>query len=125
MINSNLITDFFYGKVKLWKSFWLVGFGHSLSLFFFVPIFEKIILKNTEIYSFIEINQEFFQFPDFSKLSLLSKLIVILSTLYVTVGIWRSSEKYEGSFFWIVLTFFYLSFNNILPSIYLTLSLFF
>ena len=125
MINSNLITDFFYGKVKLWKSFWLVGFGHSLSLFFFIPIFEKIILKNTEIYSFIEINQEFFQFPDFSKLSLLSKLIVILSTLYVTVGIWRSSEKYKGSFFWIVVTFFYLSFNNILPSIYLTLSLFF
>ena len=124
MTKTNILKDFFEGKVKLWKSFWLIGLCHSLILFFFIPIFEKFIFSNSEIYGLIQINQEIFQLPDFTRISFISKLIVIFSTLYVTIGIWRSSENYKGNLFWVVVTFIYLSFNNIIPTIFLTLNLF-
>ena len=124
MTINNLLKDFFEGKIKLWKAFWLVGLVHSFALFFIIPIFEKNILNNSEIYVFVQINQETFELPDFTKLSFISKLLVILSTLYVTIGIWRSCEKYNGSLFWIIIVFIYLSFNNIIPTIYLVLYLF-
>ena len=124
MMSSLVIKDFFDGKVKLWKSFWVVGVGHSLSLFFLLPILERILFNNQNIYSYVEIEQNTLQLPNFIQLSLFSKLIIILSTIFITVGIWRSSENYKGSLFWITLTFIYLCFNNILPTIYLTLNLF-
>ena len=123
-MSSLVIKDFFDGKVKLWKSFWVVGVGHSLSLFFLLPILERILFNNQNIYSYVEIEQNTLQLPNFIQLSLFSKLIIILSTIFITVGIWRSSENYKGSLFWITLTFIYLCFNNILPTIYLTLNLF-
>ena len=124
MINSILIKNFFDGKIKLWKSFWLVGVGHSLFLFFLLPIIEKIIFSNDNIYSYVEIEQSTLQLPNFVKLSFFSRLILIISTIFITVGIWRASENYNGSLFWIILTFIYLTFNNILPTIYLILNLF-
>ena len=124
MFNNYLIKNFFEGKVKLWKAFWLVGISHAILLIYFIPIFEKVIFNNLEIYGFIQINQETFKLPDFTKISFLSKLIVILSTIYVTIGIWRSSENYDGNFFLIIVTFIYLAFNNIIPIIFLVLNLF-
>ena len=44
-------------------------------------------------------------------LVLLSKIIFILWTIFITVGIWRSAENYKGSIIWIVLTFFFLSYR--------------
>ena len=125
MYIQKLILNFYKGKIKLWKSFWLIGLGHSIFLLFFIPKFEIAIFNNSNIYSLVYINQDTIQLPDFTKLSFLSKLIVILSTIYITVGIWRSCESYNGNLFWIVVTFFYLSFNNILPIFYLILTLFF
>ena len=124
MNKTNLLKNFFEGKIKLWISFWIIGFGHSIVLFFFIPMIEKFIFNNSEVYGLIQINQETFQLPDFTRISFLSKLIVILSTTYVTIGIWRSSENYNGSLFWIVITFIYLALNNIIPIIVLTLNLF-
>ena len=124
MKSSNFIKDFLEGNVVLWKSFWLVGVGHSLFLFFLLPIIEKIIFSNDNIYSYVEIEQSTLQLPNFVKLSFFSRLILIISTIFVTVGIWRASENYNGSLFWIILTFIYLTFNNILPTIYLILNLF-
>ena len=124
MFNTNLIKNFFEGKIKLWKSFWIVGFGHQVLLFYLIPVFEKIIFNNSEIYGYIQLSQDTFQIPDFTRISFLTKLIVILSTIYVTIGIWRSSENYNGSFFWIIVTFIYLSFFNIIPIIVLTFNLF-
>ena len=123
-MNKQNVTNFWNGKVKLWKSYWLVGIGHSLSLFFFLPIIDQIVFSNQEIYSYVEIDQNTMQLPNFIKLTLFSKLILISSTIFVTVGIWRSAENYNGSFFWITVTFIYLSFNNIIPTIYLFFSLF-
>ena len=82
------------------------------------------IFNNSEIYGYIQFSQDTFQIPDFTRISFLTKLIVILSTIYVTIGIWRSSENYIGSFFWIIVTFIYLSFFNIIPIIFLTFKLF-
>ena len=124
MTNTNIIKDFFEGKIKLWKSFWIVGFGHQIILFYLIPVFEKIIFNNSEIYGYIQFSQDTFQIPDFTRISFLTKLIVILSTIYVTIGIWRSGENYNGSFFWIIVTFIYLSFFNIIPIIVLTFNLF-
>ena len=124
MFNTNLIKNFFEGKIKLWKSFWIVGFGHQVLLFYLIPVFEKIIFNNSDIYGYIQFSQDAFQIPDFTRISFLTKLIVILSTIYVTIGIWRSSENYIGSFFWIIVTFIYLSFFNIIPIIVLTFNLF-
>ena len=124
MTITNVVKDFFEGKIKLWKSFWIVGFGHQIILFYLIPVFEKIIFNNSEIYGYIQFSQDTFQIPDFTRISFLTKLIVILSTIYVTIGIWRSSENYNGSFFWIIVTFIYLSFFNIIPIIFLTFKLF-
>ncbi len=124
MISNILIKNFFEGKIQLWKSFWLVGISHSIALFLFIPMFDKILFSNSEIYTYIEIEQNSIQLPNFIKLSLFSKLITILSTCFVTIGIWRATENYEGALFWIILSFLYLVFNNILPTIYLTLSIF-
>ena len=124
MTNTNIIKDFFEGKVKLWKSFWIVGFGHQILLFYLIPFFEKVIFNNLEIYGYIQLSQEAIQIPDFTRISFLTKIIVILSTVYVTIGIWRAGENYSGSFFWIIVTFVYLSFFNIIPIIILTFNLF-
>ena len=123
-MNKQIINDFWNGKIKLWKSFWLVGIGHSLSLFFLLPILERILFNNQNIYTYVEIEENILQLPNFIELSIFSRLIIILSTIFITIGIWKSGENYKGSLFWITLTFIYLSFNNILPTIYLTLNLF-
>lgn len=116
---------FFEGRLKLWKSFWLVGFAHSIGLFLLIPLVDKILFNNSDIYTYIQVEQNSVQLPNFIKLSIFSKLITIVSTIYVTIGIWRSAENHKGSVFWIILSFIYLVLNNILPTIYLTLSLIF
>tara|TARA_B100000674_G_C37736552_1_gene866814 strand:+ start:60 stop:404 length:345 start_codon:yes stop_codon:yes gene_type:complete len=104
MINSTLIKDFFEGKVKLWKSYWLIGeLLNGLVL---------LIIFNLEIYIF-NTNSSVSQIPffNFSNLTLLSKIIIFLWTIFISIGIWRSAENYKGSIFWIVLTFIIISYR--------------
>ena len=98
MINSILIKNFFDGKIKLWKSFWLVGeLLNGLVL---------LIIFNLEIY-FFNTNSSVSQIPflDFSNLSILSKITIFIWTIFISIGIWKSAENYKGSIFWIILTF--------------------
>tara|TARA_B110000444_G_C18388255_1_gene388059 strand:- start:145 stop:516 length:372 start_codon:yes stop_codon:yes gene_type:complete len=120
----NLFLYFWYGKVKLWKAFWIIGFIHGISINYFSPYLENYLFNNSDIFYFIHINN--FQYPilDFGKLTFLIKMIIILSTFFVTIGTWRSAEKYGGSFFIILLTLIYLSINNNLPLAIYTFSLF-
>ena len=104
MISSDLIRDFFYGKVKLWKSYWLVGeLLNGLVL---------LIIFNLEIY-FFNNNGSVSQIPflDFSNLTLLSKIIIFLWTIFISIGIWRSAEDYKGNFIWIILTFIIVAYR--------------
>ena len=112
---SNQLIKFWYGRVKLWKSFWLIGILHALLLNYFIPQIEKHIFNKQEIFLVIQIQNYQIPIIDFIKIHFISKIIIIISTLFVTMGIWRSAENYNGNFIIIFLTLTYLSFNNLLP----------
>ena len=111
---SNQLVNFWYGKIKLWKAFWIIGILHALFLNYLIPTIEKYLFNKEKIFIFVQIQN--YQMPvlDFLKVHFISKIIIIISTLFVTVGIWRSAENYNGSFIVILLTLTYLSFNNLL-----------
>ena len=122
MINmERLIKRFWLGEVALWRSYWLVG--ELLNALFILAIFnfEIYLFGNNQVASSL-------LFLDFSNFSLLSKLILIIWTVFITVGIWRSAENYngnflfnlinvvfgsniKGSFFWITITLIFLSYR--------------
>ena len=106
-INNNmeiLIRRFWMGEITLWRSYWLVG--EILNGLFLLAIF------NIEIYLFG--NNQFsntLPFLDFSNFSFLSKLVLIIWTVFITIGIWRSAENYKGSIIWVIATFLFLSYR--------------
>jgi len=101
---EKIISRFWRGEITLWRSYWLVG--ELLNAIFILLIF------NLEIYLFGNTQfTNFLPFLDFSNFSLLSKLILILWTVFLTTGIWRSAENYNGSIIWIIATFIFLSYR--------------
>ena len=101
---EKIISRFWRGEITLWRSYWLVG--ELLNALFILMIF------NIEIYVFD--NNQFsnaLPFLDFTNFSLLSRVIIIAWTLFITIGIWRSAENYTGSFLWIIATFLFLSYR--------------
>ena len=104
MTNTNIIKDFFEGKIKLWKSYWLAG--ELLNGIVLLVIF------NLEIY-FFNTNSSFSQIPfwNFGNLTILSKVIIFSWTIFISIGIWRSAENYKGSIIWIVLTFIIVAYR--------------
>jgi len=101
---ENLIRAFWKGEISLWKSYWLIG--ELLNALFTLLIF------NIEIYIFgNEQLSSFLPFIDFSNISILSKFLIIIWTVFLTVGIWRSAENYKGNIIWIVATFLFLSYR--------------
>ena len=101
---NNLITKFLKGNIALWKSYWIVGellnaliilLAFNLEIKFFD---NKYIIENIP-------------FIDFDRFSFLSQIIIILWTTFITIGIWRSAEKYKGFFLWTVLTLIFLSYR--------------
>ncbi len=101
---EKIFIRFWHGKITLWKAYWLIG--ELLNAMFILLIF------NLEIYLFG--NNQFINslpFLDFSNFSLLSKLILVLWTVFLTIGIWRSAENYNGSIIWIIATFIFLSYR--------------
>ena len=72
----NLLIEFFEGRIKLWKSYWLVG-----ELLNGVVL---LIIFNLEIY-FFNNNSSVSQIPflDFSNFTLLSKIIIFVWTIFI------------------------------------------
>ena len=104
MINTNIIKDFFKGKIKLWKSYWLVGeLLNGIVL---------LIIFNLEIY-FFNTNSSFSQIPflDFTNLALISKIFIFIWTILISIGIWRSAENYKGNMIWITITFIIIAYR--------------
>ena len=101
---NNLIIDFWYGRITLWKSYWLIGeLINSLVL---------LLIYNIEVRFFNNINlYKQVPFLNFSNFSLMSKFTLFLWTIFITVGVWRSAEAYKGKFIWIVLTLILLSYR--------------
>ena len=103
-MNKQIVNDFWNGKMKLWKSYWLVG--ELLNGLFLLIIF------NLEIYLF-NTNSSVSQIPflNFSNLTILSKIIIFSWTIFISIGIWRSAENYKGSIIWIILTFIIVAYR--------------
>jgi len=104
MYIKKTIIDFWHGNISLWKSYWIVG---ELINSFIIIVFYNIEIKyfnNNLIYKTIP----FLNFNDFH---FLNKIILLLWTTFITIGIWRSAEKYNGKFIWIALTLIILSYR--------------
>ena len=101
---SNFIINFWYGRISLWKSYWLIGeLINSLVLLLIYNI-EIKLLNNIGLYKQLP-------FLNFTSFSLISKFTLFFWTIFITVGIWRSAEAYKGKFIWIVLTLILLSYR--------------
>ena len=105
MIKYSLIQDFLKGKVKLWRSFWIAGeliYGFLL-----------LVLLQLDKYFFLDLSDMSKNLSIFNlnNLSFLSKLFLILITLFISIGVWRAAENYKGSIFIILLVFVYYGYR--------------
>ena len=71
------INQFWLGNITLWKSYWLVGVVVSFFAGFILGVVGELL-----------------------KAPFVIVLGLIAWQVFVTVGIWRSSEKYKGAVFW-------------------------
>ena len=98
------LEDFWQGKIPLWKSYWIVG---ELINGIIVVIIFNIELKffnNTKLFQNIPL-------LSFNNLHFINKIVILVWTIFITVGIWRSAENYQGRFVWIVLALVVLSYR--------------
>ena len=114
MFLKNILIDFWLGKVKLWKSFWLVGeIIYPITLFIIIFYLEMKFFNNSEVLLIKQNDNINLPVIDFTNLHLINKFFYLMATIFTTVGIWRSAEKSSGSFIWITLTLIYLSYFRI------------
>ena len=102
---SNLIINFWYGKVPLWKSYWIIGELINSLVIFLIYNIEIKLLNNINLYKQLP-------FLDFTSFSFFSKIFLFLWTIFITIGIWRSAELYKGKIIWIILTLIFLSYRT-------------
>ena len=101
---ENIVKKFWYGHISLWKAYWFVGEVLNALIILIVFNIEIRFFNNIEIGNLLP-------FISFNKFNFLNKVILIVWTLYITVGIWRSAENYKGPFPWIILTLIFLSYR--------------
>ena len=101
---KSLLYNFWFGKITLWKSYWIVGELINVLIIFLIFNIEINYFNNINIYNQLP-------FINFDNFHFFNKIILIIWTIYITVGIWRSAEKYKGSFIWVVLTLIFLSYR--------------
>ncbi len=101
---SKFIFNFWYGRVPLWKAYWLIGELINSLVIILIYNIEIRILNNIGLYKQLP-------FLNFTCFSLISKFSLFFWTIFITVGIWRSAESYQGKFIWVVLTLILLSYR--------------
>tara|TARA_B100002003_G_C13943343_1_gene457688 strand:- start:405 stop:746 length:342 start_codon:yes stop_codon:yes gene_type:complete len=104
MIILNKIEDFWLGKIALWKSYWIIGELINALIVIIIFNIELKFFNNTLLFEKIPL-------LIFSHLHFTNKLIILLWSLFITVGIWRSAEKYQGRLIWTILTLVVLSYR--------------
>ena len=90
-ISKNFFTKFWYGDLSLPMSYWVVGLAGGIIVS--IPVLILVIAIGM---------------PD-----LMMNVILLPWVIYVSVGCWRSSEKYKGPKFWSVLVKFLVIFGII------------
>lgn len=101
---QKLIIKFWNGEIILWKSYWFVGELLNALLILLVFNFEIYFLKNNILTNSLV-------FIELSNFNFLTKTIIMIWTVFITVGIWRSAEKYKGHIIWIIATLLFLSYR--------------
>ena len=101
---EKIIKKFWYGKITLWKAYWLIGEILNALVILIIFNIEVRVFKNNLIGNLLP-------FLTFGNFNFLNKLILIFWTLFITVGIWRSAENYKGPLPWIILTLIFLSYR--------------
>ena len=101
---QNLLYNFWYGRIKLWKSYWILGELVNALIIILIFNIEIFYFKNSELSNYLP-------FLSFNNFHFINKILIITWTIFITVGIWRSAEKYQGSFIWIALTLTFLSYR--------------
>ena len=101
---KKLINKFWNGEITLWKSYWIVGELLNALLILLIFNIEIKFFRNTVVRNFLP-------FLNFNNFHFLNKSILIVWTIFITVGIWRSAEKYKGNLIWIILTLIFLSYR--------------
>ena len=104
-MDKQVIKDFFEGKIKLWKSFWIAGeliYGFLL-----------LVLLQLDKYLFSELSERsnYLSIFNLNNLSVISKLFLILITIFISIGVWRAAENYRGSIFIILFVFIYYGYR--------------
>ena len=105
MIKLSFIQNFFEGKVKLCRYFWIVGeliYGFLL-----------LVLLQLDKYFFSDLSERsnYLSIFNLNNLSFISKLFLILITLFISIGVWRAAENYRGSILIILLVFIYYGYR--------------
>ena len=96
---ANKLMMFFQGNIRLWKSFWLIGeIVYPIFLFIIIFYIEIKLYNNEQVLLNLPFNNANMPIIDYYKLHIISKIFYFVLTIFVTVGIWRSAEKYRGSF---------------------------
>ena len=99
------IYKFWYGHITLWKSFWIAGeliYGFLL-----------LVLLQIDKYLFSELSERsnYLSIFNLNNLSVISKIFLILITIFISIGVWRAAENYRGSIFIILFVFIYYGYR--------------
>lgn len=95
------LTNLYKGNYSLSKSYWL--FGNIIPILLFIPIFLIIFLTSDDPMTKF-LNQDFA--PEGFIISIVVLFLSIVTLIYIfisIVGIWRSSQKYQGRKIWSIL----------------------
>ena len=101
---NNFIINFWYGKLPLWKSYWIIGELVNSLIILLIYYIEIRFFKNILLYKQLP-------FLNFTNFNTISKMTLFAWTVFITVGIWRSAEAYKGKIIWIALTLIFLSYR--------------
>ena len=121
---EKIFTNFWKGEISLWRSFWLIMMAHSLIYQHIIRLVEFNLIGNQNIFLFINYGNTKIPLLNFAEISFFSKIIIISTTIYVTIGTWRSAENYKGPFWIIALTLLYIGFNNLTILYFVIINLF-
>ena len=101
---TNVLVKFWQGKITLWKSYWIVGELINTLIIIIIFNIELKFFNNAQLFSYIPL-------LSFSDLHFTNKFIILVWSIFITVGIWKSAERYQGKFIWTFLTLIVLSYR--------------
>ena len=101
---TKILVKFWQGEITLWKSYWLVGELINALIVIIIFNIELKIFNNTQLFLHMPLLR-------LSDIHFTNKCIIVVWAIFITVGIWKSAERYPGKFIWTFLTLIILSYR--------------